>query len=178
MPKSGASKWSSTQLFWPQENTLAKSVFARWHEVATQTCPACGLEADRGVAIKTSDSPLFLQELTFETSAKSPIPVVQTTQAKRLRQSSPSTNQIYQKRHHQASFTYMMNQGGDAAQDAQPAFQEADRFLPLANVARIIKNTIPDHALISKDAKQCMVECASEFISFITSEGWFLTAGD
>lgn len=44
------------------------------------------------------------------------------------------------------------------------------RFLPIANVARIMKRCLPVNAKISKDAKECVQECVSEFISFITSE--------
>ncbi|KAG9257091.1 histone-fold-containing protein [Emericellopsis atlantica] len=39
-----------------------------------------------------------------------------------------------------------------------------------APVARIMKNALPDNAKIAKEAKECMQECVSEFISFITSE--------
>ncbi|KAK2547984.1 Nuclear transcription factor Y subunit beta [Acropora cervicornis] len=45
-----------------------------------------------------------------------------------------------------------------------------DRFLPIANVARIMKKSIPKSGKIAKDAKECVQECVSEFISFITSE--------
>lgn len=51
-----------------------------------------------------------------------------------------------------------------------------------APVARIMKNALPDNAKIAKEAKECMQECVSEFISFITSEGrlspffWFVVA--
>ncbi|GFS83471.1 nuclear transcription factor Y subunit beta [Nephila pilipes] len=45
-----------------------------------------------------------------------------------------------------------------------------DRFLPIANVARIMKNAIPKSGKIAKDAKECVQECVSEFVSFITSE--------
>lgn len=48
--------------------------------------------------------------------------------------------------------------------------REQDRFLPIANVARIMKRGIPDSGKIAKDAKECVQECVSEFISFITSE--------
>lgn len=48
--------------------------------------------------------------------------------------------------------------------------REQDRWLPIANVARLMKNTLPASAKVSKDAKECMQECVSEFISFITSE--------
>lgn len=50
-------------------------------------------------------------------------------------------------------------------------FKEQDRFLPIANVARIMKKTLPDNAKIAKEAKETVQECVSEFISFITSEG-------
>ncbi|KAH0292326.1 histone-fold-containing protein [Aureobasidium namibiae CBS 147.97] len=48
--------------------------------------------------------------------------------------------------------------------------KEQDRWLPIANVARIMKGALPDNAKIAKEAKECMQECVSEFISFITSE--------
>jgi len=44
----------------------------------------------------------------------------------------------------------------------------------MALVARIMKTALPDNAKIAKEAKECMQECVSEFISFITSEGMFL----
>jgi histone H3/H4 len=40
----------------------------------------------------------------------------------------------------------------------------------IANVSRIMKATVPPTAKIAKDAKECVQECVSEFISFITSE--------
>ena len=49
-------------------------------------------------------------------------------------------------------------------------FYLKDRFLPIANVARIMKKAIPSNGKISKEAKECCQECVSEFISFITSE--------
>ncbi|CAN1135748.1 Nuclear transcription factor Y subunit B-8, partial [Linum perenne] len=48
--------------------------------------------------------------------------------------------------------------------------REQDRFLPIANVSRIIKKALPANAKISKDAKETLQECVSEFISFITGE--------
>lgn len=41
-------------------------------------------------------------------------------------------------------------------------------------VARIMKLALPENAKIAKEAKECMQECVSEFISFITSEGQYL----
>lgn len=34
-----------------------------------------------------------------------------------------------------------------------------------------MKTALPENAKIAKEAKECMQECVSEFISFITSEG-------
>ncbi|XP_003739748.1 nuclear transcription factor Y subunit B-1 [Galendromus occidentalis] len=48
--------------------------------------------------------------------------------------------------------------------------REQDRFLPIANVVRIMKTVIPKSGKIAKDAKECVQECVSEFVSFITSE--------
>lgn len=33
-----------------------------------------------------------------------------------------------------------------------------------------MKNALPENAKISKEAKECMQECVSEFITFVTSE--------
>ncbi|GMK59536.1 hypothetical protein CspeluHIS016_0801420 [Cutaneotrichosporon spelunceum] len=55
--------------------------------------------------------------------------------------------------------------------DAQvDEYREQDRWLPIANVSRIMKNSLPTTAKVSKEAKECVQECVSEFISFITSE--------
>ncbi|KAF3794177.1 Nuclear transcription factor Y subunit B-3 [Nymphaea thermarum] len=48
--------------------------------------------------------------------------------------------------------------------------KEQDRFLPIANVSRIMKKSLPANAKISKEAKETVQECVSEFISFITGE--------
>ncbi|CAK7324505.1 unnamed protein product [Dovyalis caffra] len=48
--------------------------------------------------------------------------------------------------------------------------REQDRFLPIANVSRIMKKALPANAKISKDAKETVQECVSELISFITGE--------
>lgn len=49
-------------------------------------------------------------------------------------------------------------------------FREQERFLPVANISRIMKKALPANAKIAKDAKETVQECVSEFISFITSE--------
>lgn len=48
--------------------------------------------------------------------------------------------------------------------------REQDRYLPIANISRIMKKSLPQNAKIAKDAKETVQECVSEFISFITSE--------
>lgn len=48
--------------------------------------------------------------------------------------------------------------------------REQDRWLPIANVDRVMRHSLPKNAKISKEAKECMQECVSEFISFITSQ--------
>lgn len=50
------------------------------------------------------------------------------------------------------------------------AIREHDRLLPIANVARIMKQAVPINAKIAKDAKETVQKCVSEFISFVTSE--------
>ncbi|KAJ4771022.1 Nuclear transcription factor Y subunit B [Rhynchospora pubera] len=48
--------------------------------------------------------------------------------------------------------------------------REQDRFLPIANIGRIMRKAVPENGKIAKDAKESVQECVSEFISFITSE--------
>ncbi len=55
-------------------------------------------------------------------------------------------------------------------EDGGGAVREQDRFLPIANISRIMKKGLPNNAKIAKDAKETVQECVSEFISFITSE--------
>ena len=59
---------------------------------------------------------------------------------------------------------------GDDGDERGGSVKEQDRFLPIANISRIMKKTLPSNAKIAKDAKETVQECVSEFISFITSE--------
>ncbi|KAL1341523.1 hypothetical protein HN51_028011 [Arachis hypogaea] len=45
-----------------------------------------------------------------------------------------------------------------------------DMSLPIANVGRIMKQVVPGSGKISKEGKQLMQECVTEFISFVTGE--------
>ena len=58
--------------------------------------------------------------------------------------------------------------GGE--QSPRSTVREQDRFLPIANISRIMKKALPANGKIAKDAKETVQECVSEFISFITSE--------
>jgi len=60
--------------------------------------------------------------------------------------------------------------GGEAPPTNLPFLREQDRFLPIANINRIMKLSLPKDGKIAKDAKENIQECVSEFISFITSE--------
>jgi len=63
--------------------------------------------------------------------------------------------------------------GGGGAQGAgadPDEVREQDRFLPIANISRIMKKALPTNAKVSKEAKETVQECVSEFISFVTSE--------
>ncbi|CAI9098084.1 OLC1v1034665C1 [Oldenlandia corymbosa var. corymbosa] len=60
------------------------------------------------------------------------------------------------------------HESGD--QSPRSGVREQDRFLPIANISRIMKKALPANGKIAKDAKETVQECVSEFISFITSE--------
>ncbi|KAM7481512.1 hypothetical protein LguiB_006095 [Lonicera macranthoides] len=47
---------------------------------------------------------------------------------------------------------------------------EGDKLLPIANVGRIMKRILPPNAKISKEAKETIQECATEFVSFVAGE--------
>nr|AGG09672.1 transcription factor NFYB [Salvia miltiorrhiza]AGG09673.1 transcription factor NFYB [Salvia miltiorrhiza] len=60
--------------------------------------------------------------------------------------------------------------GGGGDHSPQSSVREQDRFLPIANIGRIMKKGLPQNGKIAKDAKDTVQECVSEFISFVTSE--------
>lgn len=77
---------------------------------------------------------------------------------------SESGRTIDWKKHKKLSFNIFIESSG--------FLREQDRFLPIANIAKIMKKAIPNNCQgkIAKDARECVQECVSEFISFITSE--------
>ncbi|XP_039044420.1 nuclear transcription factor Y subunit B-1-like isoform X1 [Hibiscus syriacus] len=60
------------------------------------------------------------------------------------------------------------NESGDHSPKSN--VREQERYLPIANISRIMKKALPANGKIAKDAKETVQECVSEFISFITSE--------
>ena len=53
--------------------------------------------------------------------------------------------------------------------------KDQERFLPIANINRIMKAALPIDTKISKEARECVQECVSEFIAFITCEACEIT---
>ena len=49
-------------------------------------------------------------------------------------------------------------------------YSEQERYLPLANISRVMRKILPAKYKVSKEAKQSMQESLSEFIAFISSE--------
>uniref|UniRef100_A0A7S1XBB5 Transcription factor CBF/NF-Y/archaeal histone domain-containing protein n=1 Tax=Compsopogon caeruleus TaxID=31354 RepID=A0A7S1XBB5_9RHOD len=65
-----------------------------------------------------------------------------------------------------------MSEAGEkgAGSGGEESPMQQDKLLPIANIARIMKNCLPENAKIAKDGKDTVQECVSEFVSFITSE--------
>ncbi|RHZ79464.1 hypothetical protein Glove_145g21 [Diversispora epigaea] len=51
-----------------------------------------------------------------------------------------------------------MSESAQPSGDEVEDFKEQDRFLPIANVARIMKRALPENAKIAKEAKECVQE--------------------
>ncbi|KAB1214023.1 Nuclear transcription factor Y subunit B-5 [Morella rubra] len=64
----------------------------------------------------------------------------------------------------------MVDTFGASASNDDNCLKEQERLLPIANVGRIMKQILPANAKISKESKETMQECVSEFISFVTCE--------
>lgn len=58
----------------------------------------------------------------------------------------------------------------EAGADGAGAVREQDKFLPIANINRIMKEALPHNAKVSKDAKELVQQCVSDFIIYITSQ--------
>ncbi|CAI2347325.1 unnamed protein product [Caenorhabditis sp. 36 PRJEB53466] len=64
----------------------------------------------------------------------------------------------------------MLSSGGTFDAKTPAVLLDQERYLPIANVVRIMKTQMDPQAKLAKDAKECVQECVSEFISFIASE--------
>lgn len=66
------------------------------------------------------------------------------------------------------------NESGGHKDHCEISQKEQDRFLPIANVSRIMKKALPANAKISKDAKETVQECVSVFL-YIESAHSYIT---
>ncbi|KAJ4878044.1 Nuclear transcription factor Y subunit B-6 [Raphanus sativus] len=62
------------------------------------------------------------------------------------------------------------NKTANGGGEEECTVREQDRFMPIANVIRIMRRILPAHAKISDDSKETIQECVSEYISFVTGE--------
>lgn len=62
--------------------------------------------------------------------------------------------------------------------DENPLLKITDRLLPIANVSKIMKNAIPQTAKASKEAKEMMQQCSSEFIAIVTCRAKDICEGE
>merc|ERR1719336_1675610 len=68
---------------------------------------------------------------------------------------------------------YIIQQARDEEEEEGPRegeLREQDRFLPIYNISKVMKKVVPHSGKVAKEARECVQECVSEFISFITSE--------
>merc|ERR1712241_353562 len=69
---------------------------------------------------------------------------------------------------------YIIQQAGREEEEEEGPregeLREQDRFLPIYNISKVMKKVIPTQGKVAKEARECVQECVSEFISFITSE--------
>ena len=57
-------------------------------------------------------------------------------------------------------------ESGEGPRDGE--LREHDMFLPINNISKVMKKVVPQSGKVAKEARECIQECVSEFISFIT----------
>merc|ERR1711997_922656 len=72
-------------------------------------------------------------------------------------------------------FMESSNAEGKDKEGMEKQIIDQERFLPIANINRIMKQALPSDTKISKEARECVQECVSEFIAFITCESCEIT---
>lgn len=104
-------------------------------------------------------------------SSATPIPLPPPTAAVAKNNTNTTTNQnFYAKGCGKNNVSSSTSTSPSTGNNNNNSNKEQDRFLPIANVGRIMKKFIPGNGKISKDAKETVQECVSEFISFVTGE--------
>ena len=65
---------------------------------------------------------------------------------------------------------YIIQQARDEEEEGprDGELREQDRFLPIYNISKVMKKVVPQSGKVAKEARECVQECVSEFISFIT----------
>ncbi|OAL28210.1 nuclear transcription factor Y subunit beta [Fonsecaea nubica] len=81
----------------------------------------------------------------------------------------PSSSSEHERKPLSSSSKHHGGRSTSSSSSSMSAMSDAN-IRNFAPVARIMKTALPDNAKIAKEAKECMQECVSEFISFITSE--------
>lgn len=115
--------------------------------------------------LNTSNIQRFLWPSFLILTSSGSLTALLTKKTHPVRSASNSTNRTHINTHLKMSKARLS--GDDIEEDSR----DQDRLLPIANVARIMKKSLPESAKISKDAKEVVQGCVSEFITFITSEG-------
>ncbi|KAG0181899.1 hypothetical protein DFQ28_008292 [Apophysomyces sp. BC1034] len=64
----------------------------------------------------------------------------------------------------------MSGSGNQSGEEGDLDLKEQDRFLPIANVARIMKKALPENAKIAKEAKESSDRCQQEKRKTINGE--------
>ena len=64
----------------------------------------------------------------------------------------------------------LSNKDAISETDTHKALVEDSEYLPISNINKIMRSVIDDNLKISKEAKNLVEECVTEFICFITSE--------
>ncbi|OCT49173.1 hypothetical protein CLCR_04916 [Cladophialophora carrionii] len=122
------------------------------------------------VVASPSPQPWFGSQLSYTLTGAVTRPLTQHCQSlleAHITSIMPSTQSEPERK---SSSSSKKRHGGRSSDSAIMSSMSDANIHNFAPVARIMKTALPDNAKIAKEAKECMQECVSEFISFITSE--------